>query len=142
VAAGEVGKTSMFNLTVVNNMASPTALASGILCTGAPTTLANTLILGNQPPATEVNATCAPSYSAFVGAAGSNNESIPVSGCSLADLLVDPTNGDFHPRKGGARPCTLIDQGTNTGAPNHDLDGTPRPQPPSGTDDIGCYEAK
>lgn len=141
-AAGETGKTSMFNLAVVNNVATSTALASGILCAAAPTALTNTLIFGNQGPATEVNASCSPSYSAFLGATGSNNETIPLTGCALTDLLVDPTNGDFHPKKGGMRPCTLIDQGTNTGAPDHDLDGVSRPQPSSGTDDIGCYEAK
>jgi hypothetical protein len=141
-AAGEAGKTTMFNLTVVNNSASPTATASGVLCLAAPTTLANTLVLGNQGPTTEINAACAPSYSAFIGATGSNNEAIPITGCGVPDLLVNPAQSDYHPKKGGMRPCTLIDQGTNTGAPNHDLDGTSRPQPTSGTDDIGCYEAQ
>ncbi|MGZ3438421.1 MAG: choice-of-anchor Q domain-containing protein [Polyangia bacterium] len=77
-----------------------------------------------------------------VGGATSNNENIPLTGCGVSDLMVDPTNNDFHPKKGGVRPCTLVDQGTNTGAPATDFDGTARPQPASGTDDIGCYEAK
>jgi hypothetical protein len=67
----------------------------------------STLVFGNQGPATEINASCSPSYSAFLGATGSNNEAIPVTGCALSDLLVDPTNGDFHPKKGGTRPCTF-----------------------------------
>jgi hypothetical protein len=133
----------MFNLTVVNNLATATATAAGINCVAAPSTLANTLVLGNQGPAMpEINAACAPSYSAFVGGTTSNNENIPITGCGVPDLLVDPAHGDYHPKKGGTRPCTLVDQGTNTGAPDHDLDGVSRPQPASGTDDIGCYEAK
>ena len=139
-AAGETGKTTMFNLTVVNNTSSG-AQAPGIYCAAMPSILQNTLIVGAPPLATDISATCAPSYSAFVGGTTSNNENIPLTGCSLSDLLVDPTNSDYHPKKGGTRPCTLVDQGFNTGAPNHALDGTPRPQPAGGTDDIGCYEA-
>jgi hypothetical protein len=141
-AVGEAGKMTMFNLTVVNNSATATALGSGIVCAAAPTTLANTLVLGNQGPTIEISAGCTPSYSAFIGGSGSNNENIPITGCAVTDLLVDPANGDFHPKKGGAVPCTLVNQGTNTNAPDHDLDGTARPQPTAGTDDIGCYEAK
>jgi hypothetical protein len=41
----------------------------------------------------------------------------------------------------GTGQCNLVDVGNNTGAPDHDLLGTKRPQPfPSGTDDVGCYE--
>lgn len=141
-SAGETGKTNLFNLTVVNNNASTTATASGIVCLAPPTTLANTLVLGNQGPTTEISAGCMASYSAFIGGSASNNENIPITGCGVPDLLVNPSQGDYHPKKGGARPCTLVDQGTNTGAPDHDLEGTARPQPASGTDDIGCYEAK
>jgi hypothetical protein len=139
---GEAGKMTMFNLTVVNNTASGTAFASGIACAAAPTTLANTLILGNQGPAVEISPGCMPIYSAFIGGTTSTNEAIPVAGCGVPDLLQDPTNGNFHPKKGGTHPCTLVDQGFNTGAPTTDLDGTSRPQPTGGTDDIGCYEAK
>jgi hypothetical protein len=141
-AAGETNKTSMFNLTVVNNVAATTAGASGILCLAAPSAVTNTVVLGNTGPATEISAACGANFSAFVGGTGSNNVNIPVTGCGVSDLLINPSQGDFHPKKGGAKPCTLIDQGTNTNAPNHDLDGTSRPQPASGTDDIGCYEAK
>ena len=141
-AAGEAGKTSMFNMTVVNNVAATTAGASGILCLAAPTAVTNTVVLGNQGPTTEISAACGASFSAFIGGAGSNNENIPVTGCGVADLLVDPAHGDYHVKKNGTKPCTLQDQGTNTNAPNHDLEGTSRPQPASGTDDIGCYEAK
>jgi len=141
-AAGEAGKTVLFNLTVVNNVAQTTASGSGIYCLAAPSTLSNTLVLGNTGPTTEINATCGASFSAFIGGTGSNNQNIPLTGCAVADLLVNPSQGDYHPKKGGAAPCTLIDKGTNTNAPDHDLEGTSRPQPPSGTDDIGCYEAK
>ncbi|MCU1279968.1 MAG: putative cell wall binding repeat 2-containing protein [bacterium] len=141
-AIGEAGKTNLFNMTVVNNVAAPTANASGILCLAAPTTVANTLVLGNTGPATEISPGCSASYSAYIGATGSNNENIPLTGCGVADLLLDPAGGNFHPKTSGTAPCTLVNQGTNTGAPDHDLDGTSRPQPTSGTDDIGCYETK
>ena len=141
-STGETNKTNLFNLTVVNNAAVMTASASGILCLAAPTTLANTLVLGNTGPATEISPGCNASYSAFIAASGSGNDSIPLMGCAVSDLLVDPSNGDFHAKKNGTAPCTLINLGTNNGAPDHDLDGLSRPQPVSGTDDIGCYEAK
>ncbi|HXU69483.1 MAG TPA: choice-of-anchor Q domain-containing protein, partial [Polyangia bacterium] len=141
-SAGETGKMTMFNLTIVNNTAMTGALASGMLCAVSPTNVTNTLILGNSPLATEVNTNCHPDFSAFLGATGSNNETIPATGCGVNDLLADPPNGDYRPKKMTVKPCTLIDQGTNTGAPDHDLAGTSRPQPASGTDDIGAYEAK
>jgi hypothetical protein len=142
-AAGEAGKTNLFNLTIVDNSSSG-AQASGIYCAAAPSTLQNTLILGATPSFADVSTACAPTYSAFPFVAGpaSNNENIPLTGCAVSDLLVDPANGDYHPKKGGTPPCTLVDQALNSGAPDHDLDGTSRPQPASGTDDIGCYEAK
>jgi hypothetical protein len=142
VAAGEAGKTTMFNLTIVNNLAVATAAASGVNCVAAPSTLANTLVLGNTGGVAEISPGCGATFSAYVGASGANNEAIPANGCTVADLCVNPSMGDYHPKKLGTKPCTLVDQGTNTGAPNHDLDGTARPQPASGTDDIGCYEAK
>jgi hypothetical protein len=61
--------------------------------------------------------------------------------CTAASLFTDPGNGNFSPVKGGSPPCTLVNQGTNTGAPDHDYAGTPRPQPAGGADDIGAYEA-
>ncbi len=139
--SGESGKMSLFNLTVVDNLAKTTAAASGINCVATPSALTNTLVLGNSP-LTEISAAgCGASYSSYVGATGSNNQDIPVAGCTVGDLLVNPSGGNFHPKKSGTAPCTLIDLGTNTGAPGHDLDGTARPQPSTGTDDIGCYEA-
>lgn len=137
----------MFNLTVVNNRAktSPTVV-SGITCSAAPTALTNSVVFGNQGPTLEIVATdCQPGYSAFVAGTGTNEDlSNPPTGpaCLASDLFVDPANAIFRPRKGGARPCTLVDQGTNSNAPDHDLDGNPRPLPVGGNVDIGAYEAK
>ncbi len=79
------------------------------------------------------------SNNAFVGGTGTN-ENLPVSR-GLTQLFVKPTNGDFHPLKGGTAPCTLVDQGTSAGAPDHDLDGDPRPLPAGGAFDVGACEA-
>jgi len=50
-------------------------------------------------------------------------------------LFVDPVNSDYHLRAGS--PC--IDSGTSEGAPDTDLEGTPRPQ--GAGYDMGAYEA-
>jgi len=55
---------------------------------------------------------------------------------------------DYHPNKTAMTPCTfaLVDIGAaasmagGVSAPDHDLDGTPRPQ--NTGFDIGCYEAR
>jgi hypothetical protein len=151
---GETGKMTIANLSVVNNKirTSSTAIPS-IACAVFVTALINTVIIGNTGgnPTMEFAATdCSgPSTNfnnnAFSGGTGTNEDLLnpPVGpACTQGQLFVDPANNDFHPRKGGARPCTLVDQGTPNGAPTHDLEGTPRPQPAGGNFDIGCYEAK
>jgi hypothetical protein len=52
----------------------------------------------------------------------------------LNPLFVDPGNNDFHLQ--ATSPC--VDTGTDTGAPNDDKDGIPRPQ--SAGFDMGAYE--
>ena len=47
-------------------------------------------------------------------------------------LFVDATSGDY--RLGVGSPC--IDKGTSAGAPDTDIDGTPRDSAP----DMGAYE--
>lgn len=81
------------------------------------------------------------SYSAYVGGSGTMNN-LDLTGCTAAMLFANASGGDYSPVKGGAKPCTLVDQGTNVGAPDHDYAGTPRPQPIGGTDDVGAYEAR
>jgi hypothetical protein len=140
--AGEPGKMNLSNLTIVNNSAKTTAFASGVICSSTPSLLQNTAIFGNQP-ATEVTAAqCTPSYSAFVGAGANVAHNQELATCAATDLFVAPASGQYQPKKGGTAPCTLVDNGTNAGAPDHDLTGTPRPQPLGGTADIGCYEAR
>jgi hypothetical protein len=149
--AGETGRMTAFNLSILNNKAKTSvSVGSGFSCSAPPTTLANTVVFGGQGGGYEMLASdCSPTYSAFAGAMlGSptaNNQDLKAAGgptCAATDLFVDPNNNNFAPKKGGTTPCSLVNDGTNTGAPDHDLVGTPRPQPPGGTDDIGCYEAK
>jgi hypothetical protein len=66
-----------------------------------------------------------------------NNRNIAT--CTDTGLFTDPTDPAFNfvPKMGTA-PCTLVDAGTATGAPNHDFAGTPR----TGNIDIGAFEAK
>jgi hypothetical protein len=139
--SGEVGKMIAFNLTVVSNKARSSASgAAGIGCAAPPTALTNTVFFDNVGGFEIIAADCAPSFSAFKGAMASNNNR-NLDSCTAAGLFTDPATFKFVP-KAGAAPCTLIDAGTNTGAPNHDLAGTARPQPSSGTVDIGAFEAK
>lgn len=106
------------------------------------------VVFGNTGPATEIQTACvgtvalpAVSYSAYVGGSGTMNN-LDLTGCTAAMLFANASGGDYSPVKGGAKPCTLVDQGTNVGAPDHDYAGTPRPQPIGGTDDVGAYEAR
>lgn len=140
ISAGETGKTTLANASIVSNMtSSSSAIESGMGCL-APVAVINTVIVGNTGGPGEVGATCAIQMTsgAYVGApAGSEN--LPPT-CMLTDLFVNPGNADYHPKKGGAPPCTIVDQGSSNGAPDHDFDGVARPQ--GALDDIGAFEAK
>lgn len=108
--------------------------------------LTNTVIMGNTGGVLEFYPSdCGSNLfnNAFSGGTGTNEDLSNPSGtaCSQAQIFVDAANGDYHPEKGNPRPCTLVDQGTLSGAPDHDLDGTARPQPAGGSFDIGAYEA-
>ncbi|NOZ48986.1 MAG: hypothetical protein GXP37_02920 [Chloroflexi bacterium] len=50
--------------------------------------------------------------------------------------FMDPDNGDYHL----APWSPAIDAGTATGAPDHDLDGVPRPHAHNALPDMGAYE--
>lgn len=146
-AAGELGKMTIANLTMVGNKADNNATASALQCPiTAPKTI-NTVVFGNTGPAAEIQTACvgtvatpSVSSSAYVGGS-STMSNVDLTGCTAAMLFVGAAAGNFQLVKGGAKPCTLVDQGTNVGAPDHDYVGTPRPQPVGGVDDIGAYEA-
>lgn len=146
-AAGEVGKMNIANVTVVGNKADNNATASAMQCPiTAPKTI-NAVVFGNTGPAAEIQTACVGtvatptvSYSAYVGGSNTMNN-LDLTGCTAAMLFTSAGGGDYRPVKGGTKPCTLVDQGTNVGAPDHDYAGTSRPQPVGGTDDIGAYEA-
>ena len=85
---------------------------------------------------------CTTAYSAYEGAPATNSN-VDLTGCLGTDLFVDYDNGDYRP-KAGSNPCNLVDNGAATfmtlSAPSKDLLGSPRPAPPAGAYDIGCYE--
>lgn len=89
-----------------------------------------------------MNAGCAATFSAWVGGSGTGTQDLTTCGATAAQraaaIFDNPTTGDYHPKKGGSAPCTLVGLGTATGAPMRDLEGTTRPSPPS----IGALEAK
>jgi len=138
---GEAGKMTLANLTIVSNMTAPAStLSSGLGCLAPPSSVINTVIIGNSGGPGEVDPACGTPFTgdAFVGAPA-GNENLPAA-CMLTDLFANPGNADYHPKKGGATPCTLVDEGTENGAPDHDSDGNARPA--GGTVDVGAYEAK
>ncbi|MFC1718911.1 PKD domain-containing protein, partial [Candidatus Poribacteria bacterium] len=51
-------------------------------------------------------------------------------------LLVDASNGDYHLLD----YSSCIGAGTNSGAPEEDIEGNPRPNPPGSSCDMGAYE--
>jgi hypothetical protein len=138
---------TIFNTTLSANTSADFATA-GLGCGGSPL-IVNTVVVGNTSQAGDLNAqNCKPAYSAFPGAStggtGTNNQEL--KSCLASDLFVDPANDDYHPKKGGVVPCTLIDDGIDgfggANAPTYDLDGKPRPAPAGGKFDIGAYEAQ
>lgn len=146
--AGEISKMNAANLTLVGNKADTTASASAMLCPVAAVKTINTVIFGNAGPATEVQTACVGTvatpqmtYSAYSGGSSMLNN-IDLAGCLASTLFVDQAMSNYTPKKGGTAPCNLVDQGINTGAPDHDYAGLARPQPfPGGKDDIGALEA-
>ncbi len=145
--AGEAGKMSLANLTILGNQADTSASASAMVCPVAAVKTINTVVFGDVGPATEIQAACigtvaTPQMTNSAYAGGSSMLSnVDITTCSLSLLFTNPANGDYTP-KVSAPPCSLVDQGTNVGAPNHDYNGTARPQPTVGGKwDIGAIEA-
>lgn len=143
-SSGTFARANIVNDTFVGNKNTTGGVfPSGASC-GGTTVFFNDVVAGNSGNAQETGG-CAPAYSAyvFIGTAGTNTN---ITGCSLANLFVNPTNNDYHPNKTAVAPCSvvLVDHGgASSGAvnaPDHDHDGTPRPQPQGGMFDIGCFE--
>lgn len=139
-SAGESGKMSVVDVTVVDNQKTTGIVPSGIFCNSAAVAILNTVVFGNSG-SSQLDATSdcmSTSYSAFPSATGTGN--VDVTTCTAAQLFSGSAPTPFMPIK-GTGSCNLVDVGTNSGAPDHDLVGTKRPQPsPNGVDDIGCYE--
>jgi hypothetical protein len=142
---GTSSRANVVNNTVVNNSMKTNALAaSGVGC-GTGGTFINNVIVGNSGGTLQLDTTnCAPSYSSFAtaGTNASHNQDLTTCGADAASIenaiFASPSGSDFHPKAGGAVPCTLVGLGTAAGAPAYDLDGSARPSVPA----IGCLEAK
>jgi hypothetical protein len=134
------------NSTFVRNQNNAGIVPAGAGCAATPVFFNNVIKSNGKIPDTNG---CAPTYSAFDGATGAGNADTTLC-TSLAQLFVDPTANDFRPLKTKTAPCTvsLVDIGIDkagapaVNAPDHDYDGTPRPQPNPGMFDVGAYEAK
>jgi hypothetical protein len=150
VASVGPGQTTMANLTVVNNKSKAGLTTSGINCMAPPTSIINSIIYGNVGGAYQAAPNdCALSYCrlpdpmATPAQPAGTNTYLNTTTCTMANLFVDPTGtfpaGNYPPKKGGTAPCTLVDVGTNTGAPPFDIVGTKRPQ--NNVCDVGAYES-
>src|SRR5262249_25513566 len=138
---GETAKMLAFNLTIVGNHARSSASgAAGIGCALPPTTLANVVLLDNDGGFEILPTDCKASYTAWRFKAGDlpGNNNRDLKTCTAADIFPTPAGGNFAPKKDATPACTLVDVGTNTGAPDHDFTGAPR----SGPVDIGAFEAR
>jgi hypothetical protein len=119
------GAATLMNVTIANN-------DGGVLLntdTGGTLSITNSIVyLNGWSIGEEGNAVVQVAYSDVEGG-------WPGTGNLDADPgFVDPAGGDYHLQVGS--PC--IDSGTADGAPDHDLDGVPRPQ--NMAYDMGAYE--
>jgi hypothetical protein len=135
------GSTSnhIVNVTVADNL-SDGSVAAGIFCgeTNQPTmfnVVAHGNTMGDQVSCTSL------ASSAFSGATGANQST---TGCASADLFVSPLvpNFNYTPKVPVGGTCTVVltNKGNATGAPDHDLFASPRPQPAGSKPDIGAIE--
>jgi hypothetical protein len=123
------------NLSIVNSTIAHNEGALGILVeAGGTFTLTNSIVWGNQEDELDCNGTCTVTYSDIEdGWTGTGN-------IDENPMFVDSVGGDYSLKFGS--PC--IDAGTDSGAPDHDLVGTERPQDGDGdgtkVTDMGAYE--
>ncbi|MEN8251620.1 MAG: choice-of-anchor Q domain-containing protein [Bacteroidota bacterium] len=90
-------------------------------------TITNCIIRGNFP---NQGHTASSTYSNIEGqTSGEGN-------IDIHPAFVDAVNGDYHLKD--FSPC--IGAGTNTGTPDTDIEGNPRPNPAGSNPDIGAYE--
>ena len=116
---------TIINSTFFGNMAD---LGGGICSWDSSATITNCILWDNIP--NQISGVGTVTYSDIQGG-------YPSEGNIDADpLFVDPKNGDYHLTSDS--PC--IDTGTSEGAPNTDIEGTPRPQ--GAGYDMGAYEFK
>jgi hypothetical protein len=137
---GTASRAKIVNCTIVENTAKNQAgVYSGLDCS-AITTTTNTAIIGNLNAPTEVKATCPLDHSASIGATGSGN--IDLTGCTEGNLFA-AAGTNYTPVSTPMAPCTkvLVNAATPAGAPDHDLKGSPRPQPAGSNPDVGAIEA-
>jgi hypothetical protein len=119
----------IINCTISDNMVDPASLGGGggISC-GPFTRVTNTIVWNNAPD--DILGSPIINYTDLKGG-------YPGEGNIDTDpMFADPENDDYRLKPGS--PC--IDTGTSEGAPDTDIDGTPRPQ--GAGFDMGAYEVK
>ena len=115
------------NCTIINNSTSTDFDAWGGGIDGGGSTITNCIIRDNSPNQGSVNSS---TYSNIEGlTTGEGN-------IDINPAFVDPVTGDF--RLKDFSPC--IGSGTTSGAPETDIVGNLRPNPPDTNPDMGAYE--
>jgi hypothetical protein len=125
----------IINLTIADNISNGTA--AGLYCTETTNpTVFNIALNGN----TTADVTgCTLSTSAYKGGTGTNQDT---TACASGDLFLAPASYNYTPKipPGGSCTVALANSGSKTGAPDHDILGSPRPQPIGSNPDVGAYE--
>jgi len=114
----------MTNCTISGNTAN---YGGGVYISGGFSIIKNTIIWGNTPNENSINSSATVIYSDVADFSGTGEGNIDSDPLYLG-------SGNYH--LSSDSPC--IDKGTSSGAPNTDIEGTPRPQ--GNGYDMGAYE--
>jgi len=117
---------SALSPTIMNSTIADNTNGGGVHNISATTTITNSIIYGNS--AADVT------NSSGTVITSNNIVGTGVTGTGTDPKFVDASSGDYHLQS----TSPAIDAGTNTGAPDNDLDGVSRPQGVGV--DIGAYE--
>ena len=130
---GQKAPPTVINCTISRNSA--VKYGGGIYCSASSPTVLNTILWADTAPSgSEIylwpGASITITYSDIQGGwPGEGN-------INTDPMFVNADGGDYHLRD--SSPC--IGAGTIVDAPDHDIEGNPRPNPPGSDPDMGAYE--